>query len=137
MERPRLSSKEKTSLALALSMLSVFVVLPLGLPIVSVTPLNSMAIAILAIGSLADSLMTKHAFRAGGNELNPLYRLTANRLSQNQFLVALALIKMGLGLAMLVILPNPYLLFLIALYSLSGVLFNSVGLAFSGQSESR
>ena len=130
-----LRQKERFVVSLYISMLTVFVGLPLGLPEVGVSPINSLAIAILALGSFADSFMTKHGFKVGGSELNPLYKATKGFLSQNQFLVLLGSIKMGAGLAILAFLPNPYVLLMIALYSMSGVLFNSVGLAFYGFAE--
>lgn len=133
MERPHLSARDRFMAAMTLSMLSVFVALPLGLPLLGVSPINSLAVAILALGALADAYTTKFGFRVGGTEMNPLYKLTGGHLGQNRFLVLVSSIKMSMGLALLAVLPNPYLLLLIALYSMSGVLFNSVGLAFSSR----
>ncbi len=134
MERHRLTANERFLVALTASMLSVFVVVPLGLPIIGVSPLNSIALAILILGSFADAFTTKYGFRFGGTELNPFYKLAKNHLNQSRFLIVTAAIKIGLGSALLILLPNPYVLFLIALYSLSGVLFNSIGLAFDARS---
>jgi hypothetical protein len=112
-------------------MLIVFVVLPLGLPMFGISPLNSIAVAVLTAGTFADAFTTRYGFRFGGSELNPIFKLTRNHLGQDGFLAFMATTKVSLGLALLIFLPYPYLLFLLALISLSGVLFNSIGLAFS------
>ena len=127
----RSGSESMVSLILTATMLSVFVGIPFGLPAIGLSQVVSLAIAILAVGILADSFMTRYGLRVGGREANPFYHATKRLFTPDEYVVAIALIKLGVGLVLLVVLPNPYLLLLIALYSLSGVLFNSIGLAVS------
>lgn len=119
-------------LAVSSTMLGVFVVLPLGLPLLGVSQIDSLALAILCVGALADSFITKASFSMRGSEVNPLYALTRGILGQDGFVIAIAVIKMGVGLALLALVPDTYVLLLVALYSLSGVLFNSLGMALAG-----
>lgn len=128
----------RISIGLSATMLSAFVALPLGLPLLGIDKIVSLAFAILLVGVLADSFTTKYVLRIGGKEINPLAKHFTKFLSQNQFIMFIAMVKMAGGLALFAFLPNLYLLMLIALYSLSGVLFNTLGLiAFVPQSIDR
>jgi len=116
-------------LALILSMAVTFIVLPLGLPVIGVGQLDSLAIAILAAGILANAFLTKYRFNTGRYENDLVYGYTRRFLTPNRFVIVAAVIETCVGLGLFAILSDQYVVLLIALYALSGVIFYSVDLA--------
>lgn len=123
-------------LALVLSMVVVFILLPLGLPAVGVSQLDSLAIAILGAGILANTFLTKHGFNIHGYENNLVYSYARKFLTPNRFIIVAGAIEAVIGLALFAIISDQYIVLLIALYALSGVILHSVDLATRQPNES-
>ena len=116
-------------LTLVLSMTVTFIVLPLGLPTIGVSQLDSLAVAILGAGITANAFLTKYGFTIGRYEKSPIYGYARRFLAPNLFIIVAAAIETAVGLILFAIVSDQYIVLLIALYALSGVIFHSIELA--------
>jgi len=110
-------------------MVVIFIILPLGLPIIGVSQLDSLAIAILGTGILTNSYLTKLGFNVGRYQENPIYGYTRKFLTPERFILVAAVVEAAVGLALFVVVSDSYIVLLIALYALCGVIFQSIELA--------
>jgi len=109
-------------------MVIIFIILPLGLPAIGVSQLDSLAVAILAAGILGSSFLAKYSFNIGRYEENPVYGYTRRFLNPNRFIIVAAAIEAVVGLTLFAFISDQYVVLLIALYAFSGVIFHSIDL---------
>jgi hypothetical protein len=125
--------KDRSVIAGLLTILSLFVALPLVMYLLKVPAISIFAVTIFGAGLLADIFTTKAGFNRGFSEYNIFYNLLnkgRRRVKNNSFLIGgffFGLIRLGL---IYYFWSEPVVLLLLASLSLLGPVWNSIMLAY-------
>ncbi len=141
LETSYLSEEQDSSvIAALLTILSLFVALPMLMYLLKVPAISIFAVTIFGAGLLADIFTTKAGFNRGFSEYNIFYNLLnkgRKRVKNNSFLIGgffFGLIRLGL---IYYFWSEPEVLLLLASLSLLGPVWNSIMLAYPDSQKTR